>query len=86
MRHVSAESIHNEIVLLSVDERDKLYNQLRKNFYHNFDVIAYTADGESLTSEQYKRQVNIGIEQCVKGESISLEDLSKELGYNYADL
>ena len=86
MEQISAESIYSEIVLLSDTERDKLYNRIRKNYYHNIEIVAYTADGEALTSEQYKKRVTVGIEQCIKGESISLEDLSKELGYNYADL
>ena len=38
---------------------------------------------ESLTAEEYRKRVHAGIEQCMRGECISLEDLSKELGYNY---
>ena len=86
MKQTSAESIYNEIVLLSDNERDKLYNRLKKNFYQKTEVVAYTTNGEALTSEQYRKRVSIGIEQCMKGESTGLEDLSKELGYNYADL
>ena len=57
-----------------------------RNLTENEEIVAYTADGEPLTLEQYQKRVNAGIEQCIKGESISLEDLSKELGYMYADL
>jgi len=80
------ESIYNEIVLLSDAERENLFNRMKREFYHNSDVIAYTADRKSLTNEQYQKRVQIGIEQCIRGESVSLEELSKELGYNYADL
>ena len=83
---MNTESIYEEIVHLSNIERDKLYNRIRRNFYQNNEIVAYTTSGEALTIEQYRRRVNAGVEQCVNGESIDLEELSKELGYNYADL
>ena len=86
MAHLSIENIYQEIVLLSDTERDKLYDRIKKNFYQNNEIVAYTTDGKALTREQYRKRVNAGIEQCMRGESISLEDLSKELGHNYADL
>ena len=46
----------------------------------------YTADNKELTQEQYQKRVNVGIEQCMKGESIDLEEVGKKLGYNDADL
>ena len=86
MKQLSAESLYSEIVLLSDMERDKLYNRMKKNFYQNNEVVAFTTNGKAITREQYRKRVNTGIEQCKRNESISLEDLSKELGYNYADL
>jgi hypothetical protein len=86
MAHLNVESIYNEIVLLSDTDRDNLFSRIKKEFYQNSNIIAYTADNKALTQEQYRKRVNIGIEQCMKGESIDLEELSKELGYNYADL
>jgi len=80
------ESIYNEITNLSAIDRNELYNRIKRNFYQNDDIIAYTTNNEPLTLMQYRKRVTAGIEQCIKGESISLEDLSKELGYNYADL
>jgi hypothetical protein len=71
MQNLNVESIYREIALLSDTDRE---------------IVAYTTNGEPLTGEQYRQRINAGIEQCRKGESISLEDLSKELGYNYADL
>ncbi|MDR2466419.1 MAG: Rpn family recombination-promoting nuclease/putative transposase [Prevotellaceae bacterium] len=58
----------------------------KRKFYPNTETVAYTIDGEALTGERYRTRVNAGIEQCMNGESISLEDLSKELGYDYGDL
>jgi hypothetical protein len=86
MKSMSAESIYSKIMLLSDIERDKLYNRMRENFYQNVEIVAYTTTGAPLTRQQYRDKVNAGIEQCMTGKSISLEDLSKELGYNYADL
>ncbi|MDR0566880.1 MAG: hypothetical protein LBG47_07595 [Prevotellaceae bacterium] len=50
------------------------------------EIVAYTSDRKALSLEEYKKRVAVGIEQCMKGESISLEALSKKLGYDYADL
>ena len=86
MASLNVESIYNEIVLLSNIDRDNLYNRMKKEFYQNGEIIAYTTDSKALTLGQYQKRVNIGIEQCMRGESIGLEELSKELGYNYADL
>jgi len=59
---------------------------MKKELYQNIEIVAYTVDGKALTREQYRKRVDAGIEQCLRGESTDLEDLSKELGYNYADL
>ncbi|MCL2651759.1 MAG: hypothetical protein FWD60_12160 [Candidatus Azobacteroides sp.] len=82
----NVESIYNEIVLLSDTDRDDLFIRMKREFYQSSDTVAYTTAGEALTREQYQKRVNTGIEQCMIGKSISLEELSKELGYNYADL
>jgi len=86
MKHVSIDNIYNDIMLLPDSDRNKLYNRMKKEFYQNAEIVAYTTEGDALTLEQYKKRVHTGIEQCMRGESIDLEDLSKELGYNYADL
>jgi hypothetical protein len=86
MEHLNADSIYREIVLLSDTDRDKLYNRMQNDFYKATEIVAYTSAGDALTREQYKQRINAGIEQCQQGESISLEALSKELGYEYADL
>ena len=82
----NVESIYNEIVLLSNADRDNLFNRMKMEFYRNSEIVAYTTDGKALTHELYKKRVNASIEQCMRGESIGLEELSKELGYNYANL
>ena len=86
MAHINVESIYNEIVLLSNTDRDNLLNRINREFYQSNNIIAYTSDNKAITQEQYQKRVNIGIEQCMRGESIDLEELSRELGYNYAEL
>jgi len=86
MARLNVESIYNEIVLLSNTDRDNLFNRMKREFYQSSDIVAYTIDNKALTKKQYQQRVNAGIEQCMRGESTNLEELSKELGYNYADL
>ena len=86
MKQASLDNIYREVVLLSNTERDKLYNRMRRDFYQNSEIVAYSANNEALTLEQYKWRVKAGIEQCLSGKSVDLEALTKELGYNYADL
>jgi hypothetical protein len=86
MKQASVENIYREIVLLSDTERDRLYNRMKIDFYQNNEIVAFSANNQALTIEQYKKRVRMGIEQCISGKSIDLEVLSKELGYNYEDL
>jgi len=86
MSRLNVESIYSEIVLLSNADRDNLFNRMKREFYQSSDIVAYTIDNKALTREQYQKRVNVGIEQCMRGESTDLKALSEELGYNYADL
>jgi hypothetical protein len=86
MELLNVERIYGEIMLLSDSDRNKLYSRIKNELYQNSESATYTTFGKPLTHEQYRQRVNAGIEQCMKGESISLEDFSKELGYHYADL
>ena len=74
MAHLSIENIYSEIVLLSDVERDKLYNRMKRDFYTNSEIVAYTTDGKSLTREEYRKRVNAGIEQCMNGENKILKN------------
>ena len=49
-------------------------------------TVAYTTAGQPLTKSQYQQLVNEGICQCKEGKFTSLEQLSEDLGYNYAKL
>ena len=86
IRQASLETIYSDIMLLKETDRQKLYSRMQKELCQNDEIVAYTTNNEALTIEQYRKRVNAGISQCMQGESIGLEDLSKKLGYNYADL
>ena len=86
MKQANIDHLYGEILLLSETERDRLYNRMKSDFYKNNEIVAYSADNQSLTVEQYKNRVKAGIAQCISGKGVDLEILTKELGYNYADL
>ena len=86
MKQANIDNIYSKILLLSKTERDRLYNRMKSDFYKNNEIVAYSANNQTLTVEQYKKRVKAGIEQCISGKNIDLETLTKELGYNYADL
>ena len=79
MEHTGLESIYREIVLLPNTERDKLYNRIKKEFYQDNEVVAYTTAGKPLMKSEYIAQINIGIRQIENGEMITDDELVKEL-------
>jgi len=56
----------------------------RKVYKEN--VVAYTASGIPLSESQYQKRIAEGIEQCKNGKSTTLEQLCRELGYNYEEI
>ena len=79
MQHSSLENIYNEIMLLSDTDRYKLYNRMKKEFYHNSEIIAYTTDGKPLNKSEYIEQINIGLTQIESGEMITDDRLEAEI-------
>ncbi|MDR3095279.1 MAG: hypothetical protein LBU62_11695 [Bacteroidales bacterium] len=82
------DQIFDEIALLPDNERDILFQKIHHVFYRSNEdaIVAYTAMGEPLTQEQYKQRIANGITQCKSGQCTTLEQLSADLGYCYADL
>jgi hypothetical protein len=79
MEHVRLESIYSEILLLSNTERDNLYNRIQKDFYRDSNIVAYTTAGKPLTESEYIEQINIGLMQIENGETITNDELEKEI-------
>ena len=74
-------------VFIPMDDWNQIkVNYPEMNFFSEKKTIAYSASGQPLTVSQYQRLVNEGILQCKEGNYLSLEQLSENLGYSYADL
>ena len=81
MKHVSLDTIYNEIMLLSDSDRYELYNrmEIEMKIHESRKIIAYSTDGRSLTGKQYVEKIEKAIEQAEKGELITDEELQKEV-------
>ena len=79
MKHLSLDNIYNEIMLLPDSDRNKLYNRMKKEFYQDNEIIAYTTAGKPLTKSEYIEQINIGLRQIENGEMITDDELQKEI-------
>ena len=79
MKHTSLDTIYNEIMLLSGIDRKKLYERMKKDFYHDSDIVACTTTGKPLTESEYIEQINIGLRQIENGEIITDDELQKEI-------
>ena len=79
MNHASLDNIYNEIMLLSDSDRYKLYNRMKKEFYQDSEIVAYTTAGKPLTKSEYIEQINIGLKQIENGEIITDDELQKEI-------
>ncbi|MCL2329301.1 MAG: hypothetical protein FWC39_12420 [Bacteroidetes bacterium] len=79
MKHASLDNIYDDIMLLSDTDRNKLYDRMKMEFYNNSEIVAYASNGEPLTIEKYRERVRIGVEQCMRGEVITDDELAKEI-------
>ena len=79
MKHASLENIYNEIVLLSDSDRYKLYNRMKKEFYQDREIVAYTTAGEPLSRKQYVEKIERAIAEADRNELITDEELEKEI-------
>ena len=68
-----------DMLLTEVEEQD-LYLHTRKMLQNNYpEIVAYTVLGNHLTQEQYLQEINLALRQIEQGNTISDEDLQKEL-------
>jgi len=79
MKHASLENIYNEIALLSDSDRYKLYNRMKKEFYQDREIVAYTTAGEPLSRKQYVEKIERAIAEADRNELITDEELEKEI-------
>ena len=79
MKHINVENIYNEIVLLSDSDRNNLYNRIKKEFFQNKEIVAYTTAGEPLSKKQYIEKIERAIVEADEGELITDDELVKEI-------
>ena len=79
MRYTSIDNVYNEIMLLSIADRYRLYNKMKQEFYQDREIVAYTTSGSPLTKSEYIEQINIGIKQIENGETVTDDELRKEI-------
>lgn len=79
MKTASVHNIYNEILLLSANDRNRLYVKMQKEFYSGNETVAYTSSGKALTQSEYCEQIRIGLAQIEQGEWSSDEEFEKEI-------
>ena len=75
----TVDKLYNEIMLLSVSNKDMLYHKIKKDLYRDSEIVAYSTAGKPLTRKEYKEQIKIGLKQITNGEVVSDDELQKEI-------
>jgi predicted transcriptional regulator len=79
MKQASLDDIYREIMLLSDFDQYKLYHLMEQELYQDENIVAYTTSGKPLTQNEYIEQINIGLRQIENGETITDDELEKEI-------
>jgi hypothetical protein len=79
MARSTVDRLYDEIMLLSVSNKDILYDRIRKDLYHDNEIVAYSTAGKPLTRNQYVEQIKIGLKQIANGEVITDNELQREI-------
>jgi hypothetical protein len=79
MENLDMNRISNAILLLSDVDKSRLYAWMRKEFFKQDEIVAYTTAGLPLTHAQYIEKINKAIVQADKGELITDEELQQEM-------
>ena len=79
MALTTVDRLYNEIMLLSVSNKDRLYDRIRQDLYRDNEIVAYSTAGKPLTKNEYVEQIKIGLKQIVNGEVITDDELQKEI-------
>ena len=79
MMQVSLDNIYREIMLLSDADRQRLYRLMEEDLYLGKKIAAYTTTGQALTLNEYVEQINVGLRQIENGETITDDELRKEV-------
>ena len=75
----TVDRLYNEIMLLSVSNKDMLYDRIKKDIYHESEIVAYSTAGKPLTKNEYIEQIKVGLRQIANGEVITDDELQREI-------
>jgi len=75
----TVDRLYNEIMLLSVSNKDMLYNRIREDFNRDSEIVAYSTAGKPLTKSEYIEQIKVGLRQIANGEVITDDELQREI-------
>ena len=80
MEHLNVDSIYQEIMFLTEIDKEKLYRRMQEELYDDSKkIVAYTTLGKPLTYSEYIKEVNIGLRQIENGETLTDNELQKEI-------
>ncbi|MDR0231805.1 MAG: hypothetical protein LBI82_06770 [Dysgonamonadaceae bacterium] len=79
MEHLSVDSIYREIMFLPKFDKEKLYQRMQKDLYNNKKAVVYTTSGKPLTYSEYIEEINVGLRQIENGETLTDNELQKEI-------
>ena len=79
MALATVDRLYDEIMLLSVSNKDILYDRIRKDLYPENEIVAYSTAGKPLTKNEYIEQIKIGLKQIANGEVITDDELQREI-------
>ena len=79
MEYFTIDRIYNEIMLLSNDDKQILYDRMQKEFHKKNEIIAFSTQGKPLTQKQYIEKIEKAIAEADRGELITNDELQKEI-------
>jgi len=79
MKHLTVDSIYNDIMLLSNVDRQNLYVRMQKYLYEKDGIVAFTTSGNPLSRKQYVEKIEKAVAEAGRGELVTDDELQKEI-------
>ena len=79
MEYLTVDSIYNDIMLLSNEDKEILYARMQKDFRKKDEIVAFSMFGKPLTQKQYVEKIERAIAEADRGDLITDEELLKEI-------
>jgi len=79
MEYLTVDSIYNDIMHLSNEDKEILYARMQKDFRKKDEIVAFSMFGKPLTQKQYVEKIERAIAEADRGDLITDEELLKEI-------